>query len=70
MRHTEKLLIRDEDLEKLWDEDRVATHYPGNASTRGPKDAKSIELEDYEERDRTAVARLVELTREGWLRMS
>ena len=69
MRHTEKLLIRDEDLKKLWDEDRVATHYPGNTSTRRPKDARSIKPEDYEERDRMAVARLAELTREGRLRM-
>ena len=28
VRHTDKLLIRDEDLKELWDEDRIANPLP------------------------------------------
>lgn len=65
VRHTNKLLIRDEDLEKLWNEDRVAIHYPGAESTRGHEDARSTEPEDYNGNDKTAISRLAELARDG-----
>ena len=68
MRHTDRLLVRDEDLQKLWDEDRIAIHYPDEASGRGDEDSRSLDPADYygkRGRDRTAISRLVELTRDG-----
>jgi hypothetical protein len=65
VRHTEKLKIHDEDLKKLWDEDRVAIHYPVEASGRKDEDSRSLEPEDYKGRDKTAISRLVELARDG-----
>ncbi len=68
VRHTEKLLVRDEDLKKLWDEDRVAIHYPDKVSGREDKDSRSFDPTDYKGkngRDKTAISRLVELARDG-----
>lgn len=68
VRHTDKLLIRDEDLKKLWDEDRIAIHYPFKELGVEDEDSRSLEPEDYygrQDRDRTAISRLVELARDG-----
>ena len=50
VRHTEKLTIRDADLKKLWDEDRVAIHYPDENKVRKSEDSRSLEPEDYKGR--------------------
>lgn len=68
VRHTDKLLIRDEDLKKLWDDDRIAIHYPDKESGREKEDSRSLDPADYKGkkgRDKTAMSRLVELARDG-----
>lgn len=68
VRHTERLLIRDEDLRKLWDQNRIAIHYPTERSGMGQEDSRSLNPEDYygkQGRDRTAISRLVELAKDG-----
>jgi hypothetical protein len=65
VRHTEKLTIRDADLKKRWDEDRVAIHYPDERDGRKSEDSRSLEPEDYKGRDKTSISRLVELARDG-----
>lgn len=68
VRHTERLSIRDEDLKRLWDEDRIAIHYPTGKSGMGREDCRSLDPEDYygkKGRDRTAISRLVELAGDG-----
>jgi len=49
IRHTEKILVPHEEINKLWDENRIAIHFPG----KGEKDLESIEIKDYES-DRAA----------------
>jgi len=44
IRHTKKILVPHEEINKLWDENRVAIHFPG----KGEKDLESIEIKDYE----------------------
>ena len=65
VRHTDSLLVRDEDLKKLWDEDRIAIHYPDKASGRSDEDSRSLDPAEYKARDNTAISRLVELARDG-----
>jgi hypothetical protein len=68
VRHTERLLIRDEDLRKLWNQDRIAIHYPTERSGMGQEDSRGLNPEDYygkQGRDRTAISRLVELANDG-----
>jgi hypothetical protein len=68
VRHTKRLLIKDENLRKLWNEDRIAIHYPTEKSGPREVDSRSLDPEDYfgkQGRDRTAISRLVELAREG-----
>lgn len=64
VRHTETLGVRREDLEALWEADRIAVHYPGDTSA-GP-DSESTDSEDYERRqDRSAIKTLSELAYRG-----
>jgi hypothetical protein len=65
VRHTERLLVRDEDFRQLWEEDCVAIHYPDEKSGRRDEDSRSLEPEDYKGKDKTAISRLVELARDG-----
>lgn len=65
VRHTDKLLVCDEDLKELWDEDRVAIHYPDKASGLEDEDNRSLDPADYKGRDKTAISRLVELARDS-----
>lgn len=65
IRHTEKLLIQDEELMKFWNEDRIAIHYPDKPSGREREDSHSLNPNDYKKGDKTAVARLVELAADG-----
>ena len=54
-RHTERLLIGDKDLKRLWDEDRIAIHYPDDKSGRQTTDSRSTNPEDYEDPTQTAI---------------
>ena len=68
VRHTKRLLIRDEDLRKLWHENCIAIHFPTEKSGMGQEDSRSLNPEDYygeQGRDRTAISRLVELAKDG-----
>lgn len=68
VRHTDRLLVHEEDLKKLWEEDRVAIHYPDEVSGREDEDSRSLDPMVYKGkngRDRTAISRLVELARDG-----
>jgi hypothetical protein len=52
----------------LWNEDRIAIHYPTEKSGPQVVDSRSLDPEDYygkQGRDRTAISRLVELARDG-----
>lgn len=62
-RHTERLLVRDEDLRALWDEDKLAVHYPGDTE-RAP-DLRSLEPEDYSGTGKTAMRYLRDLEENG-----
>jgi hypothetical protein len=45
IQHTKTLGIRDENLRELWDQGKVAIHFPGNLDG---EDLKSLNPEDYE----------------------
>ncbi len=67
IQHTKTLGIRDENLRELWDQGKVAIHFPGNLEG---EDLKSLNPEDYEDSPgaRTAKASIKcfkELTRDG-----
>ncbi len=64
-RHTEGILVRRQDLKRLWDEDRIAVHFPGDTS-RNERDSSSLDPADYEKRDERGVIRaFAELAEEG-----
>ncbi len=65
VRHTERLLVNDDDLRKLWHEDRVAIHYPEEQSKLKEEDNRSLHPADYGGRGKTAVSRLAELAASG-----
>ena len=65
VRHTEKLTVRREDLERLWEEDRVAIHYPEYPDGLRDADNDSIEPGDYRATAKTAIGRLGELGARG-----
>ncbi len=62
-RHTERLLVRNADLRRFWDEDKIAVHYPGDTE-RNP-DMRSLDPEDYSGTGKTAVRYLRDLERDG-----
>ena len=61
-RHTDRLLVRDEDLRRFW-EDKIAVHYPGDTE-RNP-DLRSLEPEAYSGTGKTAVRHLRDLEKDG-----
>lgn len=63
VRHTEKLLIRDEDLRRFWEGNKIAVHYPGDTE-RNP-DLRSLDSEDYSGTGKTAVRYLRNLEKDG-----
>ncbi len=65
VRHTRKLNIKGEYLERLWNEDRVAIHYPEFSDGLREQDNESTESEDYAGTARTAMTRLKELGDRG-----
>lgn len=46
MRHTEGILVKKEDLQRLWEQDRIAIHFPGQTS-RSEYDSESLSPTDY-----------------------
>lgn len=65
IRHTPALLVADEDLKQLWEEDRIAVHYPDTGPRREEEDNRSIDPADYEGRGRTAMKYLREMEENG-----
>lgn len=65
IRHTPALLVADEDLEQLWEEDRIAVHYPDTGSRREEEDNRSLDPADYEGRGRTAMRYLQDMANNG-----
>lgn len=63
IRHTKSILVSDEDLKELWDEHKIAVHYPGDTE-HGP-DLRSTEPDDYEGRGKTAMRYLRDLEENG-----
>ncbi|CAN5168815.1 hypothetical protein BH18ACT10_BH18ACT10_06490 [soil metagenome] len=48
VRHTKALRVRDEDLKGLWDDDRIAVHYPDPGVHLAEQDSESTDPEHYE----------------------
>lgn len=65
VRHTRKLNVRREYLERLWDEDRIAIHYPEYPGGLRDVDNGSENPDDYDGTARTAMRRLKELGERG-----
>lgn len=67
IRHTKDLLISDELRSRLWDERRVAVHYPALAGQDLEEwpDARSLDRNAYDTSGKRAVGALVRLAREG-----
>jgi hypothetical protein len=62
VRHTKSMTVRDEDLSRLWTNNEIAIHFPGE----GEEDSRSLDPDDYlYERERRAIERLVELAENG-----
>ena len=55
IRHTKKVSVRDEDLDRVWNQNEIAIHYSGDDA--GP-DAKSVHPEDYDEKKAKKAIRL------------
>lgn len=73
IRHTADLDIDDATRQRLWDERRIAVHYPHYKSGEDPRgilpkskaDNSSLDLDDYPRRGRTALRALTELAASG-----
>jgi hypothetical protein len=64
-RHTEVILVRRADLERLWEEDRIAIHFPGDTLSN-ERDSESLNPTDYETPYEKGVIRaFAELAEEG-----
>jgi hypothetical protein len=62
VRHTEAMTVRDEDLNRLWSQNRIAIHFPGD----GERDSESLNPEDYTyDSEKRAVKILAELAENG-----
>jgi hypothetical protein len=68
VRHTESILVRREDLERLWDENRIAIHFPGDTQNT-ELDSESLVPADYQEPyEKGAIGAFAELAEEdGYL---
>lgn len=64
-RHLEKLSVKDEDLTRFWDENKIAIHYPDDSSCRENEDSRSTDPADYQGRARTAIKHLRDLEERG-----
>jgi len=67
VRHTEKLVIDASTRDRIWDERRIAIHFPEHANGgRGETDNTSLDPNDYADQEsRQSVRALVTLAREG-----
>lgn len=68
IRHTERLSVRDEDLRQLWDQDKLAIHYPDRLDGDKSVDNDSKVPDDYPYKDtraRSAMRALKELADNG-----
>jgi hypothetical protein len=65
VRHTQALRVRDEDLKALWDEDRIAVHYPDPGGVLGEHDSSSKDPEHYRGTGKTAMKHLQSLSKSG-----
>lgn len=64
-RHTERILVRREDLERLWEADRIAIHFPGDTLSN-ERDSESLDPVDYEEPyEKGAIRAFAELAEQG-----
>ncbi len=62
IRHTKGMTIREEDLNQLWNENKIAIHFPGD----GEEDSRSLDPEDYTyDSEKRAIRTLVELGENG-----
>ncbi len=50
VRHTQGVMVRKEDMKRLWEEDCVAVHFPGSTA-KYACDYESLDPSDYEKRD-------------------
>ncbi len=60
IRHTAELLVNQEDLRRLWDENRIAVHYP----PKGDREYSS-DPNDHKRGDRNVIERFLGLARDG-----
>jgi hypothetical protein len=68
IRHTEKMSVRDEDLQDLWNQNRIAIHYPDRLDGDRSVDNDSTEPDDYPDypsKGRAAMRVLKELAENG-----
>ena len=64
-RHTRAVLVGREHMERLWGEDRVAIHFPGNTAENA-RDSESLDPADYGKRDeKAAMGAFRELAEQG-----
>jgi hypothetical protein len=62
IRHTRKILVSTDVIKKIFDENKVAIHFPGS----GKQDSKSIKLKDYDKPgERRAIKCFKELSENG-----
>jgi hypothetical protein len=65
VRHTKSVLVRREDMERLWAEDRVAVHFPGDTAN-SVRDSESLDPDRYNKRDeKGAIGAFRELAEHG-----
>ena len=66
VRHTQNLNLHGDTIERLWNERRVAIHFPRIKGQReGTPDAESLSAGDYDLSGKKAVGALLRLAREG-----
>ncbi len=61
VRHTSKLSIQEKYLEDLWQQNRIAVHFPGHPL----RDSPSVDPEDYEGHEKAGISCLRELSKAG-----
>lgn len=65
IRHTKDMSVRDEDLEDLWNQNRIAIHYPDFLDGIGRVDNESTNPDDYPSSANTTVKTLKNLADKG-----
>lgn len=57
IRHTKGILVSREDMERLWEDDRIAIHFPGETANN-TGDSESLDPDDYTKRDEKGAIRV------------